>query len=154
MRVTVDGLDLSTPLGGDDENRVTLADLIAAEVGRSMVAQGIAELESLRERVRGIRDEQIREQVAAEVREALHGVPSHVPVTLAEVIRVEAWQQIHRGDLYQGTSTPLKQVVAALVYDQLHAEADALVKDARDKIREQVREEIATIVSRNFRTLE
>lgn len=153
VKITADGLDIGTTIWRDDDGDVTLADLIAQAVAGQLVAQGGGELESLRDKIRAVTDEQIREQVAKRVAAALDGPAGPVPVTLAEAIRAEARAQIDKGETYQGTSTPLRQVVAAEVYTQLHDEVTGLVREARDKVRDQIREEIGTIVSRNFGTM-
>ena len=147
MKITVTDVHLDDPVVVAEDGTVTLADLIAEAVAAEVGAHATAGLADI---VASIREETIRTAVREAVQAAMTGPPGNVPVTLAEMIRAEARAQIERGDGYQGTATPLKQVVAAEVYTQLHAEVVSIVGEARERIRGQVQEEIAAIVARTL----
>jgi len=153
MKITVEGVDLSLPVFRDDEQPVTLGDLVAGAIAANVVAEASPATTGLIEIVASVREAEIREQVRVQVTEALIGPPGRVPMTLADAIITEANAQIHQGDGYQGTSTPLKQVVSAEVYSLLHDEVLAIVTQARESIREQVREAVIKIVGRNMGNL-
>jgi len=136
------------PVFSNGEETVTLGDLVAAQIASQLVSDG--KTDDLRELVGRVQKTEIREQVRKQVAAALTGPPRNVPVTLADLIIVEANAQIHQGDGYQGTATPLKQVVAAEVYTLLHDEVLAIVTQAREQIRERVREAIISTVDRQM----
>jgi len=150
VKVTVTGLDLNTvAYYGADEEPVTLGELVAEHIATQVI--GTIDPAKLRELVAAVREAEIRDQVRRQVADAMRGPVGQVPVTLAEVIVAEARSQITSDpDRYQGTSTPLRQVVQAEVYAQLHDEARDLVGQARDTIKEQTRAEITKIIQRQF----
>jgi hypothetical protein len=151
MKITADGIDLGMVVFRDDDEMVTLGDLVAAALASEFVTQAGTELEPLRDRVAAITDEEIREQVRKRIADALDGPPGRVPVTLADAIQAEAKAQIELDfERYQGSSTPLRQVVASEVYVVLNDEATRLVREARDTIREQIRAEFGKIVDREL----
>jgi len=83
---------------------------------------------------------------------ALTHSPGTQPLTLLEAIQAEARGQISKGNSYQGVSTPLQHVVAAEVYRVLHDEVDDLIGQAREKIEQQMPQEIAKLVRASFGT--
>jgi hypothetical protein len=136
-------LSLGTIIGTDED--FTLADLIAANAARLLVEDSRVFGSGLFSEVRARLEAEVSRQVTEAVRDALAKDPAgDAPMTLADAIYREARAQLDRGERYQGTATPLTQVVAAQVYEVIREK----VIDAADKVSAEIRGQTEAAIAR------
>jgi hypothetical protein len=164
IKIQVDEISLSTAVAevvGIDEDgdpypsgERTVGDLVAKEIVDRIIANRDSHWQTLRERVRDIRAELIREAVQPAIEEAVarpivktnsYGEPVGESTTLRELI-VEEARKICRepADKYRREQG---SILTKLVADEVRKALDAEIKDAVKQAREQVSTEIGSLVA-------
>lgn len=160
LTIAIEGLNLETVIGTQyPDSPLTLADAIVVAAAKELLTG--ADVLSVSTRIRQIRDEEIRAQVAAEIQVALaepfhrtnyYGEGRDQPITLRTLIADEAkkffTEQRRPHGRYDGpTSTAAQDVVAALVKDALTKELAAAVADEKAKVVAAVRAKAAELIA-------
>lgn len=150
VRINVPPLDLSTEIGGE-----TIADLIV-DKAVARLAGDQDYWPSLRERVKQIRDEEIRAAVKDEIANALtegfrktnsYGEPYGDATTLRSVIADLAEKALDaRKDSYSNSKT-LREILAEEVSKAIKAELAETIADEKAKVIAAVREQAAGLIA-------
>lgn len=140
MKITIEGLDSLDDINFE-EIRVLVADAMVERLMRQ-----ISDKEA-REMLRRAAGKAAGNLISG----ALVGRIGDQPATLIELIHAEAKAQIHKGQAYQGVSTPLTQVIAAEVYRVMHDEVMGLITEARKVINQRIPQEISNLVAREMK---
>lgn len=145
ININVDNVDLTDVISRDyDDNPTTLGDRIADKLvkdfAKSDLYRGIAE------RVRAIRDEEIRRQLTPVLAEAIntpivktntYGEATGATTTLREIIVKEAREHLATRDQSysaRDTRTVLQKMIHAEVQSAFKAELADAVKEAREAV--------------------
>jgi hypothetical protein len=156
--VNVSGIDLDTLVNEPSEYvaPVTVADKVAEQLVRE--AMKADSWKPLVQRVREIRDEEIRKLVLPAITEAFekpiqktnaYGEPIGQPATLREVVVHEARKILNgtKGDAY-GRNAPLAQdLINQMVTRELRAELADAIKAEREKVVAAVRAQAADLIT-------
>lgn len=140
MRITIEGLDSL-----DDLDLEAIRELAA----NALVDRLVSQLSDAQ--VKDIIRRAANKAAGNLISGALTGRVGDQPVTLIEAISAEARAQIHKGNSYQGVSTPLTQVIAAEVYRVMHDEVLGLITEARKVINQRIPQEISNLVAREMK---
>lgn len=163
INVTVSDLDLKTVIDDDyDDGRVTLADKVAEAIV-ARVVNDTGAWNSIAARVRDLRDEEVRVQVAPLVAAAIagpvqrtndFGEPVGPPKALRDLIVEQVQQQLRKPADQYHTGGPRETWVEKLVREQvekaLREELSATIKVEKDRIVALVRAKAADIMARSL----
>jgi hypothetical protein len=164
INVTVDNVDLNSVIGanyrqiGEEdyaETPQTLADVVADRIMADLKRDD--HYTRLKERVREIRDEEIREQLRPIIGEAIAapvqrtsdlGTPIGQPVALAELIVKEAQSFLARRDGYgPDAQTPAQKIIRDEVDRAIKSELSAAIADEKAKVVAAVRAKAADLIA-------
>ena len=150
LHLNMPELDLDAPVGGQK-----LADVICREALRKL-AKG-PEWDSLKDRVRAITDEEIRNHVTDAIRDALngeirrtnmYGEPQGEPTTLRALIGQEATKALGKDSGgYPHRETVLQKLIREQVEAALKAELAEAIKEERAKVVAAVREQAGQLIA-------
>ena len=140
MRITIEGLDSLDDINFE-EIRVLVADAMVERLMRQLSDAQVKDI------IRRAANKAAGNLISG----ALTGRVGDQPVTLIEMIAAEARAQIHKGNNYQGVSTPLPQMIAAEVYRVMHDEVLGLMTEARKVINQRIPQEISNLVAREMK---
>lgn len=161
LNVDFKDIDLATEIGRvvDEEGDVVGQSTLAGAVVQKLAAEASRQYRhELAQRVRDIRDEEIRLAIAPEIAEALnepfrrtnaYGEPKGDPVTMREYIVevVHQWMN-ERADSYRSEKgTNIQALVRAQVEAAFKAEIAEAVKAAREAVVSQIGGSITTVVT-------
>jgi hypothetical protein len=162
INVTVENVDLDSVIGahyrqiGEEdyaETPRTLADVVADRIVADLKRDD--HYTRLKERVREIRDEEIREQIRPIIAEAITapvqrtsdlGTPIGQPVALAELIVKEAQSFLTRRDGYDA-QTPPQKIIRDEVDRAIKSELSAAIAEEKAKVVAAVRAKAADLIA-------
>lgn len=169
ITIQVDEISLSTAvadvIGYDKDDGAphkagerTVGDVVAEKIVDRIIETGDDHWQMLRERVRDIRAEMIREAVRPSIEEAISaplrktdgfGEPMGGPTTLKQIIVDEARKMLSKpaSTDYRSSQTVVQKIVAEEVKQAFVAEIKDAVKQAREQVAGEIGQQVASAVS-------
>jgi hypothetical protein len=165
LNIDFKDIDLGMEIGRviDEEGDVVGESTLAGAVVQKLAAEASRQYKTeLAQRVREIRDEEIRLAIAPEIALALgepfrrtngYGEPKGEPVTMREYIVdvVQSWMN-ERDKYNHDKGTNIERLVRKLVEEAFKAEIAAAVKSAREAVTKQIGESFGNAVTDAVRT--
>lgn len=158
INVSVENVDLKSVIGDVwGERDTTLADAVVDRIVADLKSDEYDLYSGIRQRIKTIRDEEIRAQIAPIIAEAVAkpvqktdgwGTPNGEPTSLTALIVAEAREQLRKPvDQYNNRQTMVQKLIADEVNKALSRELMAVVGDEKEKVVAAVRAKAAELIA-------